>query len=180
MPTATGSSAQLADEPVAVGILHVNPSFERGAVVQAEELVRVARKAVPTGHLTAPIRIHSPAERHRAAVELVHEIFRSKLVIFNAAPFIDRDAEPLRHSRRRHPRLHRLCSPWSRHLLSLQTNRKARGSLLIPGLLSYFVATCANLRRRLHRAWAHGPREDRRHRCAAAVAAPRPRRGFCP
>jgi hypothetical protein len=112
-----------------VRVLHVDPALERGWIVQPQIVVRVAREAVTTRHLAAAIRIHGPAERHRPAVELVQEVFGVKLVIFDAAPLVDRDAEALGHPRRRHPRLDRVLAPLHRHVLSSHDNRKARGSL---------------------------------------------------
>src|SRR5262249_19198100 len=111
---ATGAT-ELADQPIAIGVLHVDPALERRAVAQAEELVRVAREAIPARHLTTAIRVDRPAERHRPTIELVQEILGVKLMIFNATPLVARAPEPLGHSRRRNSRLDRRPAP-RRHL----------------------------------------------------------------
>src|SRR5262249_30753088 len=185
---------ELGDEAVAIGALHVDPSLERRAIVEPEEPVRVAREAIPAGHLAAAIRIHGPAQGHRPAVELVQQILRSKPVILDAATLVDGDAEPLGHPRRGDARLDRrpaarrhIChitnaSPSSlphHHVLSLPVERKTRGLSFIPGSL-FYGSTGATLRRRLRRAVPRDRRAARQPRSAAAAAAPRRRRGFGP
>src|SRR6185369_11586248 len=96
-------------------------------IVQPEELVRVAREAVAAGHLTAAIRIHGPAEWHRPAVELVQEVLGAKLVIFDAAPLVDREPEPLRHPGCGNTGLDSVAGSLHRHVLSVPGRRITRG-----------------------------------------------------
>src|SRR6267142_1759788 len=124
---APAGSAQLGDQAVAIGVLHIDRPLECRAIVEPEELVSVAGEAVTAGHLAAAVWIDGPAEGHRPCVELVHEVLGTKLVILNAASLVKRAAESLGHAGRGNTRLHHGIRP-HRHVLSVAVERKARGN----------------------------------------------------
>src|SRR5439155_22686307 len=109
-------------------------------LVVAAELMGVAGEAVTAGHLAAPIGVERPAKRHRPGVEPVYELRRPKFTILHTAPLVECRPHSPSHPRRRDSRL----DPHSRHVLSIQYQRKTRGPEGVPGSLS----TGASLRRR--------------------------------
>jgi len=125
-PPGSPRSTKLANEAGTIGFLHVDPPLEGAGLAHAEEFVRVTREAVVAAQFAAPIGIHRPAKRHGPGVQAVHELFRSKLVIFDAPSFVDRVAETRGHPRRRNTGLNRPIST-ALHVLSISGHNKTRG-----------------------------------------------------